>query len=281
MKPEVVIQRYPLEHVLANDKILFNVNNLGPRPDDYDVVLQKGETRNWIDHFHTPESYHTLVLDNKDLKWLREAFTIGSQTGSFPSLYQEELADTVAKYKHCFPPGSWFVRTERVSLKEGKHGKGPYSNIKCVLESMVSTRPGHSCFSPSDTQCKIYFLPWLTLDGDKEFRIFVYNNAITGISIQHLYSLNDFLSNKTDAEIVDLVYMILDFFKENIKEKLSFMRSYTMDLVILESGTPYFIETNSFGAGYAAGSALFHWETDHDQLCSEREDVVEFRMVIE
>ena len=42
-----------------------------------------------------------------------------------------------------------------------------------------------------------------------------------------------------------------------------------MDAVILEDGTLYFIEINSFGKEYAAGSALFHWLIDEDELYSD------------
>jgi hypothetical protein len=57
-----------------------------------------------------------------------------------------------------------------------------------------------------------------------------------------------------------------------------------MDFAIIDlerSGEPdsaYFIEVNSFGAHYAAGSALFNWTHDYAQLHGET-NVVELRFV--
>ena len=45
-----------------------------------------------------------------------------------------------------------------------------------------------------------------------------------------------------------------------------------MDLALLgDNNEPYFIEANSFGKYYAAGSALFSWVYDHDTLHENNE----------
>ena len=46
--------------------------------------------------------------------------------------------------------------------------------------------------------------------------IFVYNNEITAISQQHLYSENKWLANKSNDEIEEIVNKILNYFNENI-----------------------------------------------------------------
>ena len=51
-----------------------------------------------------------------------------------------------------------------------------------------------------------------------------------------------------------------------------------MDLSILDDGRLFFIEPNCFGKEYAAGSALFHWIKDEEQLYG-RTDRVHFRWV--
>jgi hypothetical protein len=52
-----------------------------------------------------------------------------------------------------------------------------------------------------------------------------------------------------------------------------------MDFALVgESLEPYFIEPNSWGGDYAAGSALFGWIQDHDMLHDK--EVIEFRYVI-
>lgn len=142
---------------------------------------------------------------------------------------------------------------------------------------MVSTTRGHECFQRGDEECKIYFMKWIDMDQDKEFRIFVYQNEITAISQQYLYSVNDYLNSLSDEDIKEMVYKILDFFEKHIKEKMRYMSNYTMDLSLINNDEPYFIEPGSFGKDYASGSALFQWVNDHGILHDSSE--IEFRYV--
>lgn len=79
-------------------------------------------------------------------------------------LYEEELDDTSHQYQHefdqlCekFKRTKWFIRSERVSLKYGQHGAGPYSDIK----SIVSARIGHEVFD--NTDYRLYVIPWVEM----------------------------------------------------------------------------------------------------------------------
>ena len=195
-------------------------------------------------------------------------------------IFDDELQETCKKYEDQFPPGKYFVRTENVSLKYGQHGIGPYTNIKEVFQSLVSSSAGHTCIDEEDETCNIYLMRWLYIDEDKEFRIFVYNNQITAISQQHIYTINDWLNTLSDEEITQKVHQILNFFDQEIREKMEYAGSYVMDLAFVgENDTPYFIEPNSFGKRYAAGSALYHWIYDHDTI--HESDTIELRYVSE
>ena len=131
-----------------------------------------------------------------------------------------------------------------------------------------------------DEECKIYFLPWVTINPDKEFRIFVCKNEITAISQKHIFTVNKWLQKKTEKEIQGVVCKILIDFEQNIKEKLKFLEDYVMDLALIgQEEISYFIEPNSFGKNYAAGSALFHWIDDEVILL--KNDTVEIRFVCE
>jgi hypothetical protein len=275
------IKTFEKNHVLDHDRVLFNVNNIYDRfqPLDYKEVLSKGNTQFWVDHFHKADSYHTIVINGQDLKWMREAQKIGYHTKKCSDIYVEELEESAAKLQPQMPEGKWFVRTEKVSLKQGCHGVGPYSSMKAVIESLVSSTSSHACFEEDDEEIKLYFLPWLNMKGEKEFRIFVYQNEITGISSQHLYTANQWLQGMDEDQLTNIVNMILDYFNRSIRDRLSYMGSYTMDLVILENGSPYFIEPNSFGKTYAAGSSLFHWVHD-EELLSTHSDVIEVRYTV-
>ena len=261
---DIVISKYDVDHVRANNKKLFNTNNHYimegiDQPADYREVLDKGKTSNWIDKFR--DNYCTITFDKGDLRWMREALKIGCITGEFSKLYQEELEEICKKY--TIPEGKWFVRSEYVSLKEGKHGIGPYTDIRSIIESIVTTVTCHMFFRDDDTSCIMYLINWLEID--QEFRVFVYQNEITAISTQHIYIPNMWLAARTDEELKTLVRMILDYFDRHIKDKMKYMSNYTMDLALV-NGVPYFIEPNSFGKYYAAGSALFQWEIDHEIL---------------
>lgn len=265
-----MIRRYSLLDVVTNDKVLYNTNNhYLVQPHDYTEKVALGNTKNWVDKFHT--GYTVITLDSADLAWMKPAFQLCSQTRRFSRLYDSELEMTCAKY--TFPEGRWFIRSERVSLKSGCHGCGPYTSMQMVIESMVTCIRGHQCFRDLDSECKLYLLQWLDLDPEKEFRIFVYNNQITAFSIQNIYSVNEWLNGLTDTEILKVLSDIQAFFIENVKDKMVYMSSYTMDLAVLPENKFYFIEPNSFGKEYSAGSALYHWIHDTETLLSDKPTV--------
>lgn len=54
-----------------------------------------------------------------------------------------------------------------------------------------------------------------------------------------------------------IVHFVNDFIIPNFNKT----QNYTIDIGFTNGG-PYFIELNSFGKEYAAGSALFHWIND-------------------
>ena len=282
MSKEIIIKRMQLDHVLSHDKVLFNTNNHWENeqmPDDYKIVLSRSQTCNWVDKFHS--DYHLIVLDATDLNWMKKAAKIGMITGKSSKLFEDELNDICKKYRRQWEEinnnnkenfKGWFIRSNKVSLKEGEHGVGPYKDFKSIIESAVSCGSGHQFFEQEDTLCNIYLFPWLNLNPQKEFRVFVYQNEITAISDQHLYKINEYFNTLSDTQIKEMILQILEFFENNVKTKLDYLGNYTMDLGFIENTSenntdiPYFIEPNSFGKLYAAGSALFSWIYDTDVL---------------
>lgn len=249
-----------IEDVLKYDKERFNSNNHPPRPDDYVEVLDACQTYKWIDNFHT--NYESYIID-ADIAWMQRAKIISQQTNKFTGLFQDEINDVVDfSFNPCF------IRTENVSLKYGQHGVGPYTNIKQVIESIVTTIPGHTPLYDDIKTIKIYLLPWLKMSEWKEFRVFVYNKRITAISQQNLFAVYQELSGYIESFIT----IIINYFQSVVKGKIE-LDSYVYDFVILEDGTPYFIEINSFGKQYASGSALFHWLLDEDILYGNGENI--------
>lgn len=277
----IIIKSFSLTDVKENDKILFNTNNhykMDKRsmPEDYGVKCSQTNTSNWIDRFHK-DNYKILEIEEKDLVWIKKAFNTYQLTERWPSLFDDDFEDTVKKYEKLVPEGNWFIRTDEVSLKYGCYGAGPYSSFDKILKSMITTIPGHQPFTGE--KCVIYFMNWLEMSYDKEFRIFVCDNKITGISQQHLYTVNKWLSSLSEDDIKKMIVKILDFFEKNIKPKLEDIGSYVMDLSLLGNDeTPYFIEINPFGKDYSSGSSLFQWVIDDEQL-NGKKNTLEFRFV--
>lgn len=249
------------------DRIPCNTSNhwIGNvRPTDYETKIEETNTRNWIDRFDIP--YTTFTLTNpQHIQWMKEATLVCHITKTFSPLFQEELEETLSELEHIMEETTKsilkqgvFVRTEQVSLKSGCHGVGPYYNMKSILESIVTSRIGHSPMDQNTHSITLYLIPWV--DIQHEFRVFVYQNKVTAISQQHFYQE----IYHHDDEVRPWIDMILQEFV-TIQPKLSFLENYVFDIGIV-SGRPYFIEPNTFGKAYTSGSSLFHWIIDQDIL---------------
>lgn len=283
--PKANIVRVSQDHIYSNDE-LYNVNNLWvkrrePRPDDYLAVLTRAITRNWVN----PDTYR-ILLSRTETTWLLKEAKIGAVTGCPSELFDDERDAAVAKYEHLFPPipegqPGWFIRTERVSLKEGVNKVGPYTNMRQILESLSTSREGHECINDTDDldNFPIYFMPWKKIK--QEYRVFVYQNRISAISTQHYSEIDRMLAEMTDDEIrTQIIAKLVDHFdNHNLRDFLAPIvgPDYTMDIAILEDDSVYFIEPNSFGAMYAAGSACFHWSYEHDELHREEHEPITFK----
>jgi hypothetical protein len=285
--PAVSIEEIPLYNIVSRPDD-YNSGNHGAKPDDYYQVLADGNTDKWINSFHT--DYSVINIYEKDLKWMREAYKSGSYTGLFPHAFDEEKADMLERYKHTkkyFDGTKYFVRYNSVSLKYGQHGAGPYTTFEQIIESLVTCIETHTPIYSKGSKGKepltLYLLPWKTFNVYKEYRIFVHNNKITAISQQNLHAVNELLTAFPEEEdrryvIERHIKIIWESFQKTITKKITHTQNYCMDAVILKDDSLYFIEINSFGKEYAAGSALFHWLIDEDKLYgNDNNDVIYFR----
>jgi hypothetical protein len=256
----------------------YNVCNLyleGKQPSDYYEKLENTYTKNWIDIFHPNLGDQKITIDNPwSLDIIKQAYSIARHTGKIPQGYLEELEIIAAILSKTIKltENKYFVRAENVSLKTGIHKAGPYTSILQILESLVTCNEKHSPII-ENTQREInpitlYFLPWVEID--LEFRVFVYNGKITGISQQHWYEVKYFEGNDQSdpyknkyEKFVDRVSELIEFCNKTIKLLEKWGKTFTMDIALLKSGKFYFIEVNGFGAEYSAGSSLFHWKRDN------------------
>ncbi len=265
---ELVAQTVRINDVLILDKVRFNTNNIwtdGKQPSDYLHICRQTETPMWIDSFKT---YKKIVLNLRSaaLSWMKDAFHIGSQSGTFPKQFEDEL-DLISglerEFSEIFDGTDYFVRTEKVSLKEGQHGVGPYTSLKMIIESCVTCRLHHTPIKADTDEIELFLIPWQRLSRGREYRVFVNENKITAISQQHLY---DVFEHSWKTEYSSDAMSILQYFDESIRARITHISSYVMDIAVLEDGSPFFIELNPFGTEYSSGSALFGWTQDHSDL---------------
>lgn len=290
----IEIQWIPLNDVISQDKQRYNTNNQWENdepPTDYLDVLERTTTSAWINQFHGPNFNRKFELDlcTPATYWIKNAVRAGVHTGKFPHLFDEERDNLAwhieSMYPDIFDGTPYFVRSEHVSLKYGQHGAGPYTRMANILESLVTCIDGHNPIRRKTDKLTLYFLPWLNMEPMKEYRGFVHNNHLVALSQQNLYSIwstsdaKQRIYTRAEKEVIlsSEATTILRYFNETIRDKLNTLTSYTFDIVLLEPSDtlpprvkkdpiPYFIETNTFGAQYSAGSALFGWTQDHDIL---------------
>jgi hypothetical protein len=183
------------------------------------------------------------------------------------------------KYDYIFQEDSYFIRTDNVSLKEGKNGIGPYKDFKSIIESIVTCRLGHTPLKDDTTFITLYLIKFEeNLNRLQEFRVFIHKNKITAISQQALYNSNIILAKLDEYERNKLIHkwiqIITNYFEDEVKKRILHIDSYVMDFAILNDLTPYFIELNSFGKEYTSGSALFGWIQDEDILYEDNEIII-------
>ncbi len=278
----VIIQKIDLEDILINGKEKYNSNNHNEYITDkeYQYKLKKTYLPYWIDIFKDNYS----VLNIHIPKWFYDAHLIGIQTGKFSKIYEDELEQYISKYKHFdeILKKGYFIRTNKVSLKYGQYGCGPYYNMKQIIESILSGRKNHTCLDEEIKSLKLYLIDWININKDLEFRVFVYKNNITCISQQNIYQSNDILNNidmkNRNIIIVKWIETIYQYFNDKIKPNIIHIDSYSIDLAIINDNI-YFIELNSFGKEMSSGSAAFHWLIDENKLYNT-ENKIYFRFVI-
>ena len=267
----IITQAINLDDVVKYDKERFNSNNHwidDIKPDDYEQRLDETNTKYWINNYR--KDYKVIKInDQKHIRWMKMCMKISSQTGKFSNLFEDELEEFLKEYDGIYNINSsnkYFIRTENVSLKYGQHKTGPYNSLRMIIESLVSSVDGHSPIKDNTEEITLYLLPFIEIEDSKEFRVFVCNNRITAISQQNLYS-NVFKNVQNCEKVINkYVQIILEYYESHIKSVLPYS-DYTYDFALIgNNDEPFFIEPNSFGKEYAAGSSLFHWELDYDIL---------------
>ena len=276
-KIEFSIEQIDCDEVHYYKKERFNSNNhwTDGQPEDYEEVLNKTQTKYWIDSFHS--HYIVVNIDQIDVKWMKEATRISNITRKISRIHKDEIQEAIEKYEKRIGQffnnsgKGFFVRSDTVSLKNSIHGVGPYTSVKMLIEGLITCKIGHTPVETYTKEVKLYLMEWRDdLEFHKEFRVFVKDKKITAISQQHLYTENEILKSLSEKEreetITKWCTLINDYYENSIKDKIKVSDSYVMDFALTKDDKPYFIEINCFGKEYASGSSLFHWILDEMKL---------------
>ena len=270
---EIRIEKIDLKEILEDkrkaNKKFNNNNNYDKIPNDYEEYVKIFGTKFWIDRMH---DYKKITIQKKDVSWLYEILKLTNITGKFTDIYDDEIDYLVKELGEI--DGSYFVRTDRTSLKNGIFGVGPYTKTKDIIISMCTTQFNHHAFTRDDEEINLYLMEFKKINMDLEFRVFVVNNEISCVSQQNIYVKNKYISDKNDIKLVE---KLENDFEKNIKDKLSDYKNYIMDIVLIDD-TFNFIEINPFGKEYTSGSACFDWISDNDIIYDT--SIINFRYVV-
>jgi hypothetical protein len=200
---------------------------------------------------------------------MKRAQLLYAKTRKFPSEFSGDLHLTCDRHKPFMDrllaiSDKWFIRTEDFSLKKTVSGVGPYNSLERILPAMLSSDKSHPCLRQTDAKKTLYFMPWIEITKDKEFRVVVIDGRVTAISQQFFSEVNRWLAEKSEAELSEICRKIFVAHQTEFKGKLEYLgEKYVMDVALVgDEETPYFIEPNPFGAEYSSGSSLFHWIFD-------------------
>lgn len=257
-----------------------NVNNLGQIPQNYNDILS---STNFNNYKHLKDVVNTFELPVEN--WFYEANEISNFTGRFPELYADELKNYLERYanlNYYFGNKDYFIRTESVSLKSSYNNKIIYSNLKDIVIGIITCKKNHSPLNKYTTTITIYMIEPVDLIESLESRVFVHSKQITGIC-QQKFIKNNIL--KSENITYEYYKSLINFVNDKIISNIENLYDYTIDISCtyfdknnLEMTEFYFIELNSFGSSYAAGSGLFHWENDFDILYGNC-DYIEVRYI--
>jgi hypothetical protein len=195
---------------------------------------------------------------------------------------QYDNDETVRKLQHP-PPQGWLVQTSACSPKDALQdgGAGPHHSLKEVLLALMASDRVHRCIRKQDycgddiTFFLVPFDPAVTVS--REVRVFVNHNRVTSMSQYDVTSTSPMFVGLSPTVLAELAKSIVDFHETQVKPRWTVNTSYTMDVEVCQDTennicTIRLLELNTFGAEMAAGSALFHWERDHDIMYGKTYD---------
>jgi len=227
----------------------------------YNPALKNGPQKVKLIHI-TPEIKHALI-ELYESKCNNNKLSNNKLINTFKQQIEKNI-DPCTKY---------FIKLSGTSGKNEK-SINMFDNADEILKHLVSVKLFvDQEYKRTDKETYLILVKWDDkIDLRYEFRIFVVNNKITGISQQ-----SKKLFNYSQEELETI---------EKALNNISFINELPYDTCILdvyidmENCICNLIEINPFGAHCGAGASLFKWDDDYDLLNNNNlinNHIIEFR----
>lgn len=197
-----------------------------------------------------------VPLSNGNKRDLKEANKIYQLTGRVTKLIDEkefpcaEINQTLAKFPKTF------VKSSFCSFKNAEVPVQPVTTFGDLYKQMVKCRRFYSEMEYAErngNDWQLVFSEWINCPQQFEFRVFVHNGRVKGISQQLWYKEFNWITNLEQAMFDAIVARVDKFVKD------SGYAFCTIDVFYVNNKC-HIIEVNPpCLGGFSTGSALFNW----------------------
>ena len=235
---------------------------------DYDTEIKKTSLMNYTDIINYPISW-SYKFTPEEIVIMKKCATNNCIITGTINGHRDELKIIIDRLKTSWIDAMWFFRFDGRSPKDGA-SEYPVFTAEQVITKIVTSKRGFT--SMMDGEDTIYFVKYENnWDRQREFRVFVYKQRVTAIS-QYTYD-KSMLSGKSTAMAKELGLKIKTYLENDVLPLVCSKigtNNVVCDMYVNDNGSLRIIEFNSFGYWLAAGSALFNWLKDKEQLYNQK-----------
>jgi len=230
----------------------------------YDQVCAHYNTTKWI-HLHPQHNIlMRFKLSHSDLEEFKRIGHIRCSSGR--DFRKDDLEDFSTALINFFQTG--LTKFERVfirfSYKSFKNsfsvGLRPLTNLNDIFDALTSSVDLLKNLNQPEQE--IFLMKWVDIEASREYRVFIIDGRLVGISQQHCHTSYDIIGRneivKKDAHLIYQYYL-------SIFDKLNGLnfQTVTLDIFIDDQEYVNLIEANPPSLWGPAGSSLF---TEEDFL---------------
>ncbi|CAF4139937.1 unnamed protein product [Adineta steineri] len=270
-----LFERYSIKSVMLNltDDILEYL-----RSDDFYLPTSANEA---MDEMRRVNANPSSDDDDDEDHWSDED-TDTTKKISFPE-FEQKIKDVLDQYEAVFPKLNWSSpKDARWMISDNRLKCTNLADIFLLLKSSDFIthdlcEPFKFCYDDdqsllSTIKYVLVLREWSALQPSKEFRCFVKNNRIIGISQRDSENYYEFIGSSAD-QIRD---NIIEFFNRNIQNKFPSI-DFVIDIYRKNSNKLYILDFNPWGP--MTDSLLFHWPELLNLSTENNNEKPEFRYV--